>query len=93
MKPTVTKPLSVPPDASRVSAKDIEEMLYFIASAADAVEARRFDRLSREKKAKAVVVLRRRQERAQRGDHTIDKAVIREIIDDAAKGIFVECEV
>lgn len=67
-------------------------MLFFIASLPDSrYEARRFNKLSVERKRKVVVVLKRRQKRAQRVGLDVDRLVVREVIDDATKDIFLEC--
>lgn len=75
-------------DFENITDGDIENMLYLITAHAGKREAKRFDKLNPLKKQKVTLILKKRAKRARKADQPIDFFIVREVIDDAIKGVF-----
>jgi hypothetical protein len=76
-------------DFEKIRVADIENMLYLIMAHAGSREAKRFNNLTLIKKQKVTLILKNRARRARKADQPIDFFIVREVIDDALKGVFI----
>lgn len=72
-----------------VTPSDIENMLYLITAYSDKVLAKRFNRLTQERKQKVTLILKERAKRAGNHDKPIDKDIIREVIENANDNFYI----
>lgn len=73
----------------KVTRRDVEDMLYQIQVCSDRFEAKRFNKLNFDRQRKVTFLLKERQKLIHRAGMTLEKTIIREIIDDAARDQYV----
>lgn len=74
-----------------ITKEEVEDMRLQIAAHAGKTEAKRFERVSFELQQKITLCLRNRMKRLKSSE--LDYFTIREVIDDARKGLFIDYEI
>lgn len=77
------------PNWCKVNKSAVEDMLYLIVAHAGRTEARRFNGLSYQRRQKVTYILKNRARRARNHTQPIDLYIVREVIDDAKKNVFM----
>jgi len=72
-----------------ITKNQIENMLYQITAHAGKIEAKRFNALEFVRQQKVTFILGKRARRARNADTPLDKFIVREVIDDAKKNVFI----
>lgn len=72
-----------------ITVSEIEDMLYLITAHAGKKEAKRFNGLRFDKRQKVTFILKKRARRARNAEQPIDYFIVREVIDDAKRGVFM----
>lgn len=72
-----------------ITASQVEDMMNQIALRSSRAEARRFNKLSFEKKQKVTLILKRREKRMKDPSAHIDAQTIKEVISNAQEDFFI----
>lgn len=83
-----TKESCLMADWESVTDDEIEVMLFQILLYGDKFEAKRFNKLLKERKQKVVIILNYRMSRRTNANELMDKWTIQEVITDAQKDVF-----